>query len=108
MLHDGEPKQSVALVSLLVRDYDEALDFFVGKLGFVLRADSSVPKQDKRWVVIAPPGGGESRLLLARASTPEQHSRIGDQTGGRGFLFLPTDDFLREYAAYKGKCIAVV
>ena len=86
-------KQSLGLVSLVVRDYDEALDFFVGKLGFLLVEDSFVPEQAKRWVVIAPPGAGESRLLLARASTPEQESRIGAQTGGRVFLFLRTDDF---------------
>ncbi len=81
-------KQSLGLVSLVVRDYDEALGFFAGKLGFRLVEDAHIPEQSKRWVVIAPPGASESRLLLARASSPEQESRIGAQTGGRVFLFL--------------------
>ena len=100
-------KQTLGLVSLVVRDYDEALDFFVGKLGFVLVEDSEVPEQDKRWVVVAPPGS-DSRLLLARASSEEQRSRIGNQTGGRVFLFLYTDDFWRDYEAYKSKGIVFV
>ena len=93
-------KQSLGLVSLVVRDYDEALAFYVGVLGFRLVEDSFVPEQSKRWVVVAPPGATESRLLLARASTPEQVSRIGCQTGGRVFLFLYTDDFARDYQRY--------
>lgn len=101
-------RQSLTLVSLVVRDYDEALDFFVGKLGFVLVEDKEVPEQAKRWVVVAPPGAGESRLLLARASTPEQESRIGAQTGGRVFLFLATDDFHRDYERYKAAGIEFV
>ena len=101
-------KQSLALVSLVVRDYDEALDFFVGKLGFVLVEDSFVPEQAKRWGVVAPPGATESRLLLARASTPEQESRIGTQTGGRVFLFLHTDNFWRDYDAYKSRGVEFV
>ena len=96
-------KQSIALVSLVVREYDEALDFFVGTLGFTLVEDSYVPEQDKRWVVVAPPGAVDSRLLLARASTEEQESRIGSQTGGRVFLFLYTDNFWRDYEAYKSE-----
>ena len=100
-------KQTLGLVSLVVRDYDEALDFFVGKLGFVLVEDSEVPEQDKRWVVVAPPGS-DARLLLARASSEEQRSRIGNQTGGRVFLFLYTDDFWRDYEAYKSKGIVFV
>lgn len=95
------PKQSLSLVALVVRDYDEALDFFVGKIGFVLVEDRDVPEQAKRWVVVSPPGASESRLLLARASTEEQASRIGAQTGGRVFLFLATDDFHRDYERYK-------
>jgi catechol 2,3-dioxygenase-like lactoylglutathione lyase family enzyme len=95
-------------VSLVVRDYDEALRFFVGKLGFVLIEDSFVPEQSKRWVVVAPPGASESRLLLARASTPEQQSRIGNQTGGRVFLFLHTDDFWRDYETYRSRGIEFV
>jgi catechol 2,3-dioxygenase-like lactoylglutathione lyase family enzyme len=82
----------LALTTMLVRDYDEAIDFFVRAVGFDLVADS--PREDgSRWVVVAPPGAQESRLLLARASAPEQLARIGDQTGGRVALFLHTDDF---------------
>jgi catechol 2,3-dioxygenase-like lactoylglutathione lyase family enzyme len=101
-------KQSLGLVSLVVRDYDEALAFFVGKLGFVLVEDSLMPEQAKRWVVVTPPGASESRLLLARAATPEQESRIGAQTGGRVFLFLHTDDFWRDYKRYQGQGIVFV
>jgi catechol 2,3-dioxygenase-like lactoylglutathione lyase family enzyme len=92
--------QTLALVSLVVRDYDEAVAFYVGVLGFELVEDRYVPEQDKRWVVVAPPGGSGARLLLARASSPEQETRIGDQTGGRVFLFLETDDFARDHARY--------
>jgi catechol 2,3-dioxygenase-like lactoylglutathione lyase family enzyme len=92
--------QSLGLVSLVVRDYDEALAFFVGKLGFLLVEDSYVPEQDKRWVVVAPPGARESRLLLARASDDAQQAHVGNQTGGRVFLFLDTDDFARDHARY--------
>ncbi len=101
-------KQSLGLVSLVVRDYDEALDFFIGKLGFLLVEDSPVPEQGKRWVVIAPPGALESRLLLARASTPEQEAHIGAQTGGRVFLFLHTDNFWRDYERYRAQGIVFV
>jgi catechol 2,3-dioxygenase-like lactoylglutathione lyase family enzyme len=101
-------KQQLGLVSLLVRDYDEALEFFVGKLGFSLVEDTQIPEQSKRWVVVAPPGATESRLLLARASSPEQESRIGVQTGGRVFLFLYTDDFWRDYESYKSKGVEFV
>ena len=101
-------KQSLGLVSLVVRDYDEALDFFVGKLGFLLVEDSSIPDQAKRWVVVTPPGATESRLLLAKASNPEQESHIGGQTGGRVFLFLYTDNFWRDYERYKAQGIVFV
>jgi catechol 2,3-dioxygenase-like lactoylglutathione lyase family enzyme len=101
-------KQCFGLVSLVVRDYDEALEFFVGKLGFVLLEDSYVPEQAKRWVVVAPPGATESRLLLARASGAEQESRIGAQTGGRVFLFLYTDDFWRDYERYRARGVEFV
>ena len=94
-------KQSLGLVSLVVREYDEALEFYVGKLGFSLVEDTYVPEQSKRWVVVSPPGASESRLLLARASSPEQESRVGAQTGGRVFLFLYTDDFWGDYERYK-------
>jgi catechol 2,3-dioxygenase-like lactoylglutathione lyase family enzyme len=101
-------KQSLGLVSLVVRDYDEALSFFVGTLGFSLVEDSPVPEQAKRWVVVAPPGGDGARLLLARASTPEQETRIGTQTGGRVFLFLYTDDFRRDYDRYRAAGVTFV
>ena len=94
-------KQSLGLVSLVVHDYDEALDFFVGKLGFSVVEDSRVPDQAKRWVVVAPPGAQESRLLLAQATTESQLSCVGAQTGGRVFLFLYTDDFWRDYERYR-------
>lgn len=100
--------QSVALMSLLVRDYDEALAFYVDVLGFRRVRDDPVPGQDKRWVVVAPPGEAGAQLLLARASTPEQVARIGDQTGGRVFLFLQTDDFWRDYAAYRARGVNFV
>ena len=92
--------QSLALVSLVVRDYDEAIDFYVGVLGFELVEDSYQPEQDKRWVVVRPPNGNGAALLLARASSDRQSAFIGDQTGGRVFLFLQTDDFWRDYNAY--------
>ena len=101
-------QQTLAMVSLVVGEYDEAIKFFVGTLGFVLVEDSPVPEQGKRWVVVAPAGGGYSRLLLARASTSEQQSRIGNQTGGRVFLFLHTDDFWRDYECYKARGVIFV
>jgi catechol 2,3-dioxygenase-like lactoylglutathione lyase family enzyme len=100
--------QSLGLVSLVVRDYDEALAFFVGTLGFRLVEDTCVPEQSKRWVVVSPPGATESQLLLARASTPEQETRIGAQTGGRVFLFLYTDDFWRDYHLYRARGVEFV
>lgn len=92
----------LAHLALVVRDYDEALAFYIGKLGFALVEDSYQPEQDKRWVTIRPPGasGDATTILLARASTPEQERFIGDQAGGRVFLFLATDDFDRDHAAY--------
>jgi catechol 2,3-dioxygenase-like lactoylglutathione lyase family enzyme len=100
--------QSIGLTALVVRDYEEALSFYVGKLGFRLVEDREVPEQKKRWVVVEPQGSRGCRLLLARAVAPEQVSRIGNQTGGRVFLFLYTDDFWRDYRAYKGKGIVFV
>ena len=100
--------QSVGQVALVVREYDEALDFYVGKLGFILTEDRYIPEQDKRWVVLTPPGSGGARLLLARAVSPEQSARIGNQTGGRVFLFLYTDDFWRDYRAYLAKGVVFV
>lgn len=90
-------KQSIVHIALVVRDYDEALDFYVGKLNFDLIEDSYQPEQDKRWVVVAPPGSKGVALLLARASKSEQEAFIGNQAGGRVFLFLNTDDFWRDY-----------
>ena len=101
-------KQSLGLVSLVVPDYEEALEFYVGTLGFTLVEDLPVPEENKRWVVVAPPGSTESRLLLARASTPEQTTRIGNQTGGRVFLFLYTDDFDRDYRSFREKGVVFV
>jgi len=101
-------KQSIGLIALVVREYDEALGFYVGRLGFSLVEDTYIPEQDKRWVVIEPPGSEKARLLLARAVNAEQSSRIGNQTGGRVFLFLYTDDFWRDYHAYKSKGVQFV
>lgn len=105
--------QSLGLVSVLVADYDAAIDFFTGKLGFVLVEDSPVagpapPHAPKRWVVVRPPGGRGSALLLARADGTEQQARIGDQTGGRVFLFLETDDFWRDYDAMRARGVRFV
>jgi catechol 2,3-dioxygenase-like lactoylglutathione lyase family enzyme len=96
------------MVAIVVRDYDEALEFFVGKLGFTLIEDTYIPEQDKRWVVVEPPGTVGARLLLARASNEEQTSRIGNQTGGRVFMFLHTDAFARDYESYRNKGIVFV
>ena len=90
-------KQSIVHVALVVRDYDEAIAFYTRKLHFTLVEDTYQPEQDKRWVVVAPPGSTGTTLLLARASNPEQEAFIGSQTGGRVFLFLNTDDFWRDY-----------
>jgi catechol 2,3-dioxygenase-like lactoylglutathione lyase family enzyme len=89
---------SVATVSVLVRDYDAARDWYVGKLGFALVEDSDLGG-GKRWLVVAPPGGTGARLLLARAVKPEEVAQVGNQAGGRVFLFLVTDDFARDHAA---------
>ena len=90
-------RQEILHIALVVRDYDEAISFYCEKLHFTLVEDSYQPEQDKRWVVVAPPGSNGTTLLLARASTPEQDAFIGNQTGGRVFLFLSTDDFWRDY-----------
>jgi catechol 2,3-dioxygenase-like lactoylglutathione lyase family enzyme len=102
--------QRLGLVSLVVRDYDEALAFYVGKLGFTLVEDSFVAEQNKRWVVIEPPGASSqgAKLLLARGANPEQVSRIGNQTGGRVFLFMYTDDFWRDFEDYKSRGVEFV
>ncbi|EPS3420450.1 VOC family protein [Vibrio fluvialis] len=90
-------KQSIIHISIVVHDYDEALDFYINKLKFELVEDTYQPEQDKRWVVVSPPGSQGVTLLLAKASKPEQKPFIGNQTGGRVFLFLNTDDFWRDY-----------
>ena len=100
--------QSLAHIALVVRDYDEAIAWFTGKLGFTLVADEYQPEQDKRWVLVAPPGAPSgTSLLLARAATPEQAAFIGNQAGGRVFLFLATDDFERDHAAMRAKGVAL-
>jgi catechol 2,3-dioxygenase-like lactoylglutathione lyase family enzyme len=89
--------QKLAHIALIVRDYDEAIDFYVNKLNFNLIEDTKLT-EDKRWVLIAPKGSNNCNLLLAKAANDEQKSRIGNQTGGRVFLFLNTDDFERDYS----------
>jgi catechol 2,3-dioxygenase-like lactoylglutathione lyase family enzyme len=95
------PKQSLAVISLLVRDYDEAIAYYQNVLGFELIEDTKL-SPEKRWVLVSP-GNAGAKLLLARAVNPEQSSRIGNQTGGRVFLFLHTDDFWRDYHAYSSR-----
>ena len=90
-------KQALVHIALVVRDYDEAIDFYVNKLKFELVEDTYQAEQDKRWVVVAPPGSKGASILLARASKPEQFDFIGNQAGGRVFLFLNTNDFWRDY-----------
>ncbi|MDD7908898.1 VOC family protein [Pseudovibrio exalbescens] len=94
-------KQNIMHIALVVDDYDEALDFYVNKLQFELIEDTYQPEQDKRWVVVAPPGSHGATLLLAKASKPEQRPFVGNQAGGRVFLFLSTDDFWRDYERMK-------
>lgn len=101
-------KQTLGYVALVVREYDEAIDFYVNTLGFTLVEDTFIPAQNKRWVLVAPPGSTECRLLLARAAGPEQADRIGNQTGGRVFLFLHTDDFWRDFRHYQQKGVVFV
>ncbi len=102
--------QCIAHVALVVRDYDEAIAWYTDRLGFTLAADEPQPGQDKRWVVVTPPGSppGGTSLLLARAATPGQEAFIGDQAGGRVFLFLQTDDFDRDFAAMTAKGVTFV
>jgi catechol 2,3-dioxygenase-like lactoylglutathione lyase family enzyme len=100
--------QSLAHVAIVVRDYDEAIAWYCGTLGFTLVADEAQPDEGKRWVLVAPPGGGGTSLLLARAATPGQAAFIGDQAGGRVFLFLATDDFARDYAALVANGVTIV
>lgn len=101
-------KQTILHVALVVRDYDEAIEFFCGKLRFQLVEDTYQHEQDKRWVLVAPPGSTGASILLARASTPEQEACVGLQTGGRVLLFLGTDDFWRDYHAMHSRGIRFV
>ncbi|AHA07864.1 VOC family protein [Bacillus toyonensis] len=89
--------QSIVHIALVVKDYDEAIEFYTKKLNFTLVQGIYQPEQNKRWVVVSPPGSVGTTILLARASKPEQDSFIGNQSGGRVFLFLNTDDFWRDY-----------
>jgi catechol 2,3-dioxygenase-like lactoylglutathione lyase family enzyme len=99
-------KRSIAHVALVVRDYDEAIAFFTGVLGFDLLEDAQLGG-DKRWVLVGPAGGGTS-LLLAKAATPVQVSHVGDQTGGRVFLFLHTDDFRRDHETFTARGVTFI
>ncbi len=101
-------KQSIVHIALVVKDYDEAIDFYTNKLHFTLIEDTYQPEQDKRWVVVSPPGSLGTTILLARASKPVQEPFIGNQAGGRVFLFLGTDDFWRDYNEMKLKDIEFV
>ncbi|MFC5447446.1 VOC family protein [Paenibacillus aestuarii] len=100
--------QSIIHIALVVQDYDDAIDFYTKKLNFTLVEDTYQPEQDKRWVVVSPPGSVGTTLLLARASTEEQEMFIGNQTGGRVFLFLNTNDFWRDYQDMLSKGIKFV
>lgn len=100
--------QAIVHIALVVRDYDEAIEFYTKKLHFSLIEDTYQPEQDKRWVVTSPPGSNGTTLLLARASKPEQEFYIGNQSGGRVFLFLGTDDFWRDYNDMKKNGIEFV
>jgi len=100
--------QFIAHVALVVRDYDEAIAFFTGTLGFTLVEDTYIPEQDKRWVLVAPPGSTGTSILLARPSQPGQEAFIGNQTGGRVTFFLRTDDFWRDYNAMRSRGVEFV
>lgn len=94
--------QSIARITLLVRNYDEALAFYTQKLGFTLLADAPLP-HNKRWLLVGPADSHGAALLLAEAVTPEQIQAIGNQTGGQVFLFLHTDDFWSDYRSYQSR-----
>jgi predicted enzyme related to lactoylglutathione lyase len=101
-------RQSIAYIALVVRDYDEAIEFYTQILNFTLETDEYQPEQDKRWVVVAPPGSSGCSILLAKASKPEQEAFIGNQAGGRVLLFLQTDDFQRDYTAMLAKGVRFI
>ncbi len=100
--------QSLALVAIVVRDYDEAIGFYTDKLGFTLVEDTYQSQQDKRWVVVKPKGDGQAGILLAKASSAHQDQYVGDQAGGRVFLFLQTDDFERDFHAYNQRGVTFI
>lgn len=100
--------QAILHFALVVRDYDEAIDFYTRVLGFELLEDTYVPEQDKRWVLVGPPGAGGTSVLLARPSQPGQADYVGNQTGGRVSFFLGTDDFERDYARYRERGVRFV
>lgn len=99
--------QRLFLTALLVKDYDEAIDYFVRMLDFEVRVDRRL-SDVKRWVVLAPAGGGQGCVLLARADTERQRQQVGDQSGGRVFLFIDTDDLARDYAKYVARGVRFV
>ena len=99
---------AIAHVALVVRDYDEAIDYFTRVLDFELLEDAPRDPPGKRWVLVAPRGGNGSALLLAKAASEEQASRIGNQTGGRVFLFLQSDDFARDFRAFSARGVRFV
>ena len=100
--------RTIAHISLVVRDYDEAIEFYTQRLGFELVEDTMLPDEGKRWVIVRPGNSVGCSLLLARAVDEEQVSRVGNQTGGRVFLFLNTDDFRRDYEQYKSRGVKFV
>ena len=100
-------KQELAHIALVVADYDEAIAFYTKQLNFTLIEDTVI-SETKRWVLVAPPGSNGSQLLLAKAANEEQASRVGNQTGGRVFLFLYTDNFQRDYTSMLEKGIEFV
>lgn len=100
-------KQQLALISILVNDYDEAIEFYTQQLRFILKEDTTL-SSEKRWVVVSPPGSSGAALLLAKASTEEQKKQIGFQSGGRVFLFLHTDDMERDYQNLLNNNIEIV
>lgn len=101
-------KQALAHVTLVVRDYDEAIEFFTRTLDFELVEDIYQPEQDKRWVIVAPKGGAGSSLVLGRAGNDQQATFVGDQAGGRVMFFLQTDDFWRDFERYRARGVVFV
>ena len=101
-------KQRIALTTIVVNNYDEAIAFFVDKLGFKLLEDTFLESQNKRWVVVAPDGSSGSSMLLAKASNSQEVNAVGNQTGGRVAFFLHTDDFWRDYDAYRSRGIKFI